>query len=393
MNNFTLHTPTKMYFGRGEYRNIGTIVRGYGFRKPVIYYGGGSVERSGLLDEVKQSLADAGLEFELLGGVQANPTVAFCEETIEFIRQTDCDMILAVGGGSVLDSAKMASHCVNTGYKPWDITMGKCVPIDSLPVGVILTIAATGSEMSNSAVLTNTELGLKRGFGSDANRPLFTVMSPELTFTLPEYQTACGTVDIMMHTMERYICNNPDNELTDRMAEGLLVSVIAAGERAMANPEDYEARATLMLAGSLSHNGLMGAGRDYGLWAHKLEHEMSGLDTTIAHGAGLAVVWPAYLSFFLNHGLMMPRLCRYATEAWGVRMDYEHPERTAKAGIDATREYFNKLNMPSTLADVGLDEASIAIMSDKCTSNGTVSFPSAVNIGREEVEEIFRLCL
>ena len=393
MNNFTLHTPTKMYFGRGEYKNIGTIVRGCGVRKPVIYYGGGSVVRSGLLDEVKSALCDAGLEFEVFGGVQANPTVAFCEESIEFIRQTNCDMILAVGGGSVLDSAKMASHCVRTSYKPWDIIRGKCVPIDSLPVGVILTIAATGSETSNSAVLTNTELGLKRGLSSDANRPLFAVMSPELTFTLPPYQTASGTVDIMMHTMERYICTNPDNELTDRLAEGLLVSVIAAGERAMADPEDYEARATLMLAGSLSHNGLMGVGRDCGLWAHKLEHEMSGFNESIAHGAGLAVVWPAYLSFFLKRRLLMPRLCRYAVEIWGIRMDYEHPERTAGAGIEATREYFNKLGMPATLADVGLDEQSIPIMCDKCTNFGAVSFPSALEIGRAEVEEIFRLCL
>ncbi len=393
MNGFTLHTPTKIYFGRGEYKNIGTIVRGYGIRKPLVYYGGGSAVRSGLLAEVARALGDAGLEFETFGGVEANPSVDFCEKTIEFLRQTDCDMILAVGGGSVIDSAKMAAHCVRTGYKPWDITMRKCLPIDSLPVGVILTIAATGSETSDSAVLTNTGLAQKRGFGSDANRPLFAVMSPELTFTLPAYQTACGTVDIMMHTMERYICTNPDNELTDRLAEGLLVSVIGAGARAMENPEDYEARATLMLAGSLSHNGLMGVGRDCGLWAHKLEHEMSALDGKIAHGAGLAVLWPAYLSFFLRRGLLMPRLCRYAVEIWGIRMDYERPERTARAGIDATREYFNKLGMPATLSDVGLDERSIAAMSDKCTKFGEVFFPSAVEIGRAEVEEIFRLCL
>ena len=210
---------------------------------------------------------------------------------------------------------------------------------------------------------------------------------------MPPYQTACGVVDIMSHTMERYMCRNTDNALVDNLSEGLLRAVIDAGKRAYNVPDDYEARATLMLAGSLSHNGLMGAGRDCGMWAHKLEHEMSGLDDGIAHGAGLAVVWPAYLQFLAGHGAAGQRLMRYAVQIWGVEPDFEHPERTIQSGIEATRAYFESLGMPGTLGDLGLTEADIPTMSGKCTAGGSVTFPAIVPIGRVEVEEIFRLCL
>lgn len=391
MINFNLQTPTKIYFGRGRADEAGAAVREFGAKKPLLYYGGGSVKRTGLLDRIKASLGAAGLDFAELGGVQPNPTAEFSAYTAKFARENGCDMILAVGGGSVIDSAKMAAYCVHSDFEPWDVTMHKVTPAERVPVGVVLTIAATGSEMSDSAVLTRD--GLKRGFNSDLNRPVFAIMDPELTFTLPAYQTACGTVDIMMHTMERYMCRNEDNALTDNLCEGLVRAVIDAGRRAYNKPDDYEARATLMLAGSLSHNGLMGAGRDCGLWAHKLEHEMSGLDEHITHGAGLAVVWPAYLQFFANHGAATGRLCRYATKIWGVEQDYEHPERTIAAGIAATRAYFDSLGMPSTLGDVGLSEADIPVMSDKCTDFGKTTYPAIITLGRAEVEEIFRLCL
>ena len=391
MENFELQTPTRIYFGRGRENEAGAIAKAHGARKPLICYGGGSVKRSGLLDRVKASLAAAGLDFAELGGVQANPTAEFSAYTARFARENGCDMLLAVGGGSVIDSAKMAAYCVHTDFEPWDVTMKRAVPTERVPVGVILTIAATGSEMSDSAVLTNGKL--KRGFNSNLNRPVFAIMNPELTFTLPPFQTACGVVDILMHTMERYMCTNTDNDLVDKLAEGELRAVIAAGRRAMAEPEDYEARATLMLAGSLSHNGLMGAGRACGLWAHKLEHEMSGLDDRIAHGAGLAVVWPAYLQFFANRGAGGERLFRYAVNVWGVEPDYTHPERTIQGGIDACRAYFDSLGMPSRLGDLGLTEADIPVMAASATDNGRISYPAIIPMGLEESVEIYRLCL
>ncbi len=391
MLNFDLHTPTKIYFGRGRADDTGAAVRELGVKKPLICYGGGSAVRSGLLERVERSLRGAGLDFAELGGVQPNPTAEFSAYTARFARENGCDMLLAVGGGSVIDSAKMAAYCVHADFEPWDVTMKRAVPAGRVPLGVVLTIAATGSETSNSAVLTCD--GLKRGYSSDLNRPDFAIMDPELTFTLPPYQTACGVVDIMSHTMERYMCRNTDNALVDNLSEGLLRAVIDAGKRAYNVPDDYEARATLMLAGSLSHNGLMGAGRDCGMWAHKLEHEMSGLDDGIAHGAGLAVVWPAYLQFLARHGAAEQRLMRYAVQIWGIEPDFEHPERTIQSGIEATRAYFKSLGMPSTLGDLGLTEADIPTMSGKCTAGGSVTFPAIVPIGRGEVEEIFRLCL
>ena len=385
MLDFELYVPTRMIFGRGRCDEVGRVIAGYGAAKPLVCYGGGSVVKSGLLERVERSLRQAGADYALLGGVQANPTVDICVKTVEYARENGCDMLLAVGGGSVIDNAKMAAHCVKTGRGPWEYTEKVVSPTDSLPVGVILTIAATGSETSDSAVLTNTATGEKRGLSCDKNRPLFAIMDPELTFTLPPYQTACGTVDILMHTMERYMCTNPDNELIDRMSEGLMTSVIDAGRVVMEKPDDYEARSTLMLAGSLSHNGLTGAGRRCGLWAHKLEHEMSALDPRIAHGAGLAVVWPAYLEFFARRGLFTGRLERYAGNIWGAD--------TIEGGLEATRAYFRSLGMPERLSDFGLTAEDAEYMSRRCTDDGRKSFPSVIDLGLDEVREIYSLCL
>ena len=391
MLDFDLCTPTELYFGRGRENEVGAILAAHGAKKPLVCYGGGSAERSGLLGRIRASLEGAGLEYAELGGVQANPTAEFSAYTARFARDNGCDFLLAVGGGSVIDSVKMAAYCVHADFEPWDVTMRRVTPTDRVPVGVVLTIAATGSEMSDSAVLTHE--GLKRSYNNRLNRPVFAVMNPELSFTLPPYQTACGVVDILMHTLERYMCTNEDNSLTDELAEGLCRAVIDAGRRALAKPDDYEARATLMLAGSFSHNGLMGAGRACGLWAHKLEHEMSGLDSRIAHGAGLAVVWPAYLKYFALHGAGTAKLLRYAVKIWGVEMDFEHPERTIEAGIAATRAYFKELGLPSTLGEVGLTEDDIPVMAESGTNSGSITFPAIIPICRKEMEEIFRLCL
>lgn len=391
MKNFELCTPTKIYFGRGREKEAGAIIASLGCRKPLVYFGGGSARRTGLLAAVETSIMAAGLTYAELGGVQPNPTVEFCEKTVEFIRAQGCDMILAVGSGSVMDSAKIAAHCVRTGHQPWEYSTKKFTPTDSLPVGVIVTIAATGSETSCSAVLTNTALGLKRGVDFDANRPAFAIMDPELTFSLPDYQTACGTVDILMHTMERYLCQNEDNELVDQLAEGLCRSVIAAGRVVKDTPDDYEARATLLYAASLSHNGLTGAGRSFKMMAHPLEHEMGGYKDTIAHGAGLAVVWPAYLTWLWRRGLATERLTRMAVNIWGCPMDFAHPEKTVKAGIDACRAYFALLGMPATLGELGLGEESIGVMAERYAADSSRDL--FAHMGKAEAEEIYRLCL
>ena len=391
MLNFDLHIPTKIYFGRGRENETGAIAARHGARRVLVCYGGGSVLRSGLMQRVTESLDAAGLVHFELGGVQPNPTAEFAAHVARAATERGCDTLLAVGGGSVIDTVKMAAYCVGQDFEPWDVTSKRVVPRSRAQVGVVLTIAATGSETSNSAVLTHN--GLKRGYSSDLNRPDFAIMDPAITFTLPPYQTACGVVDIMMHTMERYMCTNDGNTLVDELCEGELRAVISAGRTAMSVAEDYESRATLMLAGSLSHNGIMGAGRACGLWAHKLEHEMSGLNDSIAHGAGLAVVWPAYLKFFAGRRAGEGRLFRYAVKIWGVEEDILHPERTIAGGIEATRAYFDELGMPSTLGELGLSEADIPVMADKCTNYGNIVFPAMEPIGRVEAEGIYRLCL
>jgi alcohol dehydrogenase YqhD (iron-dependent ADH family) len=391
MINFELHTPTRVIFGKDTQLEAGRIIKEYGFNKVLLYYGGQSCIKSGLMAQIKKTLQENGVSFSEKGGVQPNPTLGFCRETAEYIKREGFDLILVVGGGSALDSAKIAAHSVATGADPWDIVTKKAPVTATMPFGVVLTIAAAGSETSDSAVLSDETTGTKRGLGTPFNRPLFAIMNPELTYTVPPYQTAAGIVDIMMHTLERYLAQNENNDLADRLAEGLVKSVIGAGRIVMENPRDYEARATLMWAGSLSHNGLMGAGKKYGMNAHQLEHEMSGLDEKITHGAGLAVVWPAYLTYLSRYNLK--RLVQYAVRIWNCEEDFEHPERTVRAGIEATKAYFKSLGMPLSLADVGIGEDKIEFMAEKCTFFGERKLQSFIELGKEEITEIYRLCL
>ena len=384
MQDFSFYTPTKVYFG-DHLARLGQILRDYGFQKPLVYYGSGHAKRTGLLARIFRSLEEAGLAWEELGGVQPNPRLDFCRETVKFLKKSGCDMILAVGGGSVMDSAKMAAHCVHNDHDPWDYTMKKYEPENSLPVGVVLTIAASGSEMSASAVLTNTETGVKKGLNCDQNRPLFALCDPRLTYTLPPYQTACGIVDTLMHSFDRYMCHNGGNALADELAEGLCRAVIEAGTAAMTKPDDYEARATLMLASSFSHNGLTGVGRDYTMLVHALEHELSALDERIAHGAGLAVLWPNYLQWLWDKGLARERIGRMAQKIWNA------PD--AQAGIAACRSYFSALGMPATLGELGLGEEHIGYLSRHVCQNGAAPLRSYVPLGVTEAEEIYRLCL
>ena len=390
MIDFSLALPTKVIFGKGALDQLGDVIRENGFQKVLLVYGGRSTRQNGLYDRVIAQLEASGAAYQEIGGVQANPTVAFCEKVVALAKQEKAQLLLAVGGGSVIDTCKCAGHAIANHASVEDILFGK-VPIRrTIPVGVVLTIAAAGSETSDSLVLTQESTGLKRGISHPLNRPLFALMDPQLTYTVSPYQTASGVVDILMLTMERYIrLDAGDHDLVDRVSEGLLRAVIDAGRKAMINPEDYDARATLMLAGSWSHNGITGAGCKFVMIAHKLEHEMSAIDPKIAHGAGLAVVWPAYLDYIYKGDL--PRFAQYASRIWDVAA--AEPEKMAKEGIARTRAYFREIGMPSTLRETGLSEADIVPMANKATNGGTVAFPSCVPIDRQAMSEIYKHCL
>nr|MBQ4319161.1 iron-containing alcohol dehydrogenase [Clostridia bacterium] len=390
MKNFEYYAPTKVYFGKGQEERVGEITKSYGFKKVLIHYGGGSIKKTGLYDKVVKSLDDAGIAHIELGGVQPNPLLSLAKKGIEMCRAENVDLVLSVGGGSALDSAKIIADGVMNDIDPWEFSMKRAVPKAALPVACILTLAATGSEMSASAVITNDELKLKRGFNSETHRPLFSILNPELTYTLPPYQTACGIVDIMMHTLERYITKPGEAELTDRIAESLLKTVIESGKIAMEDPTNYEARANIMWAGSLSHNDLTGEGREFFMVSHQLEHEVSGIDDRIAHGAGLAVIFPAWCRYVYKYDI--PKFCQYAVRVWNCEMDYAHPEKTALAGIEATEAYFKSIGMPSKLSEFGLTKDCIPEMTEKCTNFGTRTLPSYIEFGAKEIAELYELC-
>ena len=394
MKNFTYYAPTRVMFGKGTEEKTGEVVSGYGFHKVLIHFGGGSVKRSGLLERLEKSLAAAGVEYVEFGGVQPNPKLSLVRKAIQVCVQEQADLVLAVGGGSVIDSAKcVAAGAADPSVDPWEY-LSRVKTVDkSLPVGVVLTIAASGSEMSSSCVITKEEGGLKRSFNSDLSRPLFAIMNPELTYSVSKFQTGCGTVDIMMHTLERYFGTDGEAPLTDRLAEGLLKEVIEAGRIADREPENYEARAALMWAGSLSHNSLTGLGRDYFMTAHQIEHELSGMFDQVAHGAGLSVLFPAWCRYIYKYAI--PRFCQYAVRVWNLDMNYEHPERTALAGIQATEEYFRSLGMPTRMGELGiaLTDAQIEELAEKATFFGTRIMPDYIPIGKKEIIEILREAL
>ena len=393
MNNFEYCVPTRVIFGRDTHKNIGELIAGYGFKKILVHFGGGSVKESGLLDQVEDSLKSHGIEFVLLGGVRPNPGLSLAMEGINLCRKENVEFILAVGGGSVIDSAKcMADGVLNPDIDPWDYFMKKAVPGKALPHGNILTLSASGSETSLSCVITKEEEGLKRGFNSPTHRPLFAVLNPELTFTVNKFQTGCGTVDIMMHTLERYLGGDTkDTPLTDRIAEGLLTSVMEAGEKADKNPADYEARATLMWAGSLSHDGLTGLGRDYLMQVHQLEHELSGLYPKIAHGAGLSALFCSWARYVCNDAPM--RFAQLAVRVFNQEMDFENPVYTALKGIDRLEAYFKSLDMPVSLRELnsGITEEDFLLMANKCSSNGEKNLTGIRELGREDMIEIYRM--
>lgn len=392
MDNFNFYAPTYFAFGKGAEEQTGALVKRFGGSKVLIHYGGGSVVRSGLLNRVKSSLDREGLSHIELGGVRPNPRSGLVYEGIRLCRENKVDFVLAVGGGSAIDSAKaIAAGSVYDGDF-WDFYEGKPVT-EALPLGTVLTIAAAGSEGSPDSVITKEEGMIKRGASGEAYRPKFSVLNPELTETLPPYQTACGITDIIAHLYERYLTNTKDVETTDRMIEALILAMVNEAPKVIRDPHDYQARANIMWAGMMAHNNSCGVGRSQDWTSHNLEHELSAL-YDCAHGAGLAVVMPAVFSYTLHHDVM--RFAKAAVRIWGCQMDFESPETTAKAGIEALRRFLVSIGMPKNFAELGAKEDDIEYLAHTCcygngNTDGTLEGFTVLH--QKDVEEIYRLML
>ncbi len=387
MNHFQFYSPTEFFFGKGQEDHVGEYVRKHGGSRVLIHYGGGSVIRTGLLDRVKASLTEADLYFVELGGVKPNPRDTLIYEGIELCRREEIDFILSVGGGSCIDSSKgiAAGVCYEGDF--WDLYSRKAYVKKALPIGTVLTIAAAGSEGSGASVVTQEKTKLKRDTGSDLLRPRFSVLDPELTCTLPPFQTACGAADIMAHVFERYFTNTPEVEVTDRLCEALLMTMVKETPRVIADPNNYEARANIMWAGTVAHNDIVGVGRSQDWNSHSIEHELSGL-YDVAHGAGLAVIMPAWMEFVMHHNVM--RFAQVATRVWGCAMDFEHPEATALAGIKAFRRFLHDIGLPINFAELGAKEEDIPLLV-KTLGLGDGRTGGFVALSSEDVAEIYRI--
>ena len=394
MNDFTLYTPTQIVFGRGVEAQTGALVRRFGGRKALVHYGGGSVVRSGLLARVTASLEEAGVEWVSLGGVVPNPHLSLVREGIALARRENADFILAVGGGSVIDSAKAIAYGLCYDGDVWDFYSRRAVPEKSCPAGCVLTLAATGSEMSDSSVITNDEKPEweKRGVNSDVCRLRFAVMNPALTATLPAWQTASGCADILSHTLERYFSGPESVEPTDSMAEALLRSVMDAARVLVTSPEDYEARATVMWAGTLSHNGLTGCGRGVpggkvGDWAcHQLEHELSGM-FDVTHGAGLAALYGAWAHYVMDADYA--RFARLARNVLGVTEPDDR--KAAEAGVERYLDFLREIGMPTNLRELGLEltDEQLDALAYSCSFRDTRTIGSFRKLDRAAMREIY----
>lgn len=388
--NFEYFTPTKVIFGKNAEQEIGTLIKTFSAKKVLIHYGGGSVIKSGLLDRVCASLTEAGIAYITLGGVVPNPRLSKVYEGIDLCRREQADFILAIGGGSVIDSAKAIGYGVANDGDVWDFYEKKRTASACLPIGAILTIAAAGSEMSNSSVITNENGWLKRGYSNNLSRCKFAIMNPELTYTLPDYQTQSGCVDIMMHTLERYLNQSGNMEMTDGISEALLRTVMKNAKILKTDPNNYEARAEVMWAGSLSHNGLTGCGTDGGDWAsHQLEHELGGM-FDVAHGAGLAAVWGSWARYVFHD-----RIDRFAKLAANVLMltPTDDPTQNALAGIEAMEAHFHSVGMPTSIHDLGIDlsEEQIMTLADKCSFGRTRTIGIVRKLDTEDIANIYRM--
>lgn len=394
MENFVQYAPTEVIFGKGTENQTGEEVKKWGGSRVLLVYGGGSAVRSGLIGRVEQSLTEAGIAYEEFGGVKPNPRLAFAEEGVQKALAFGADFILAVGGGSAIDTAKAIAHgTANPEEKLWDIWTRKVPLTRSLPVAAVLTIPAAGSEMSDSAVLTNEEIGKKAGINTPFNRCRFAVMNPELAATLPAYQVACGVTDIMMHTMERYFIPGIQCEMTDCIAEGLLRTVIRNGAKVYENPADYDAMAEVMWCGSLSHNNLTECGRGKDFSVHKLGHALSAR-YDVAHGASLAAVWGSWARY-LYQDQALGRFVQFAKNVWGISGEGKSEQETALAGIEKTEEFFRSIGMPVSLSQLGVQPGKQERMelSLDATMGDTVKLTRIRPLGAKEVNEIYQMAM
>ena len=390
MYNFKYFTPTKVLFGKETENQVGTLVKEQNCKKVLIHYGMGSVVKSGLLDKVKRALDAENIPWVELGGAVPNPRLSLVYEGIELARKEEVDFILAVGGGSAIDSAKAIGYGVANEGDVWDFYDRKRQATDCVPIGVVLTMAATGSEMSHSSVITKEEGWIKRGYSSDLGRPKFAIMNPELTMTLPDYQTACGCTDILMHTMERYFVSGDTMEITDTMAEALMRTVIKNSLILEKEPDNYDARAEIMWAGSLSHNGLTGCGASGVDFAtHGLEHELGGL-YDVAHGAGLAALWGSWARYVYKECLQ--RFYRFAIEVIGVKEEGSK-EEVALKGIEAVEDFFRKIHMPTSMTELGIKptEEELKLMAHKCSVASGGKKGSAKILVEEDMLAIYKM--
>lgn len=390
MKNFEFVSPTKIYFGSGKENDVGSILKEFGANRVLIVIGKNSVIKSGLLERVVVSLGKASIPFELLRGVRANPTFDLVEEGLSIIRTHKIDFILAIGGGSVIDTAKCiaVNFYHNGGVK--DINLHKAIPTKALPVGVILTISAAGSELSNSCVIQDDATGIKVGFNSDLVRPVFAIENPELTYSLPKEQIAYGVVDILMHTLERYFSESDKYELADEFALGLIKNVLEVGLLAYQNPTNYEYQSALMLASSLSHNGLTSIGKKYNMPVHQLEHPLSGSFPHIAHGLGLAILFPAWCKYYYKYDID-----KFTTLGERVFDIYSgDKEQDALATISAFEEYFARMDLPNKLSDLGVKKEDIESLVNKVTNNNTRTvYHHTKPINDEVARKIYYSCL
>ncbi len=391
MENFMFYSPTCFVFGRDTEKKAGEMVKRFGGTRVLIHYGGGSAIRSGLLDRVRASLEAQGIPFTLLGGVQPNPRSGLVYEGIELCRREKIDFILALGGGSVIDSSKaIAAGAVYDGDF-WDFYSGKPIEM-ALPVGTVLTIAAAGSEGSPDSVITREDGMFKRGASGDAIRPRFSILNPALTQTLPPFQTAAGITDIMAHLYERYLTNTREVEVTDRLIEALLLTMIHEGPRVIADPDNYDARANIMWAGMMAHNNSCGVGRSQDWNSHNIEHELSAL-YDCAHGAGLAVTLPAVFTYVMKHDVN--RFAQAAVRVWGCQMDFAHPENTAREGIEKMRQFFISIGMPKNFKELGAREEDIPkLVEALCRGDGRQgSISGFVTLNEEDCAKIYRMMI
>ncbi|WP_163537016.1 iron-containing alcohol dehydrogenase [Gracilibacillus sp. YIM 98692] len=385
MQNFVFDNKTKIIFGKDQEQVVGEESVVYG-KKLLLHYGGGSIKESGLYDSVLNSLKEQGIEVIELGGVKPNPRVTLVREGVELCKKHDIDFILSVGGGSVIDSAKAIAAGAKYEGDVWDFFTGEAVVEDCLPTGVVLTIPAAGSESSAGTVVTNENGDYKRAFGHITLRPQFAILNPELTYTLPAYQTAAGVTDMMAHILERYFTNEKNVELTDRLCEATLRTIINNAHTVLEDPTNYAARAEIMWSGTIAHNDLLNTGRIGDWGSHDIEHELSGI-YDITHGAGLAIIFPAWMKYVYKHDIHL--FAQFANRVWGVEIDLNNPEKTALAGIKKTEEFFSSIGMPVTLREENIDDDHFEEMARKATERGPLG--NFIKLYEEDVYNIYQL--